>query len=1047
MSIHQEIHFESEICADMAAAGWLYAPPKGNTVSPDAARYSCLEALFPEDFEVFLRETQPEIWETLGKMRPESTILPLLRERLLETRKRQGLLHVLHHGFEVLGLRSTVRVAQFKPASSMNPQTAAHYQANRLRVIRQVHYSPHQPGLSIDLVLFLNGLPVATAELKTDYTQAVEDAEYQYKRDRRPLASGQPEPLLHFPEGALVHFAVSNSEVRMTTHLAGLDTRFLPFNLGYDGGAGNPPNPYGTATEYLWKTVWAPESFLDILGRYLVPVRNRKKETTGVIFPRFHQLDVTRALEHAVLRDGPGYRYLVQHSAGSGKTHSIAWTAHFLASLHDAGDRKVFDSVIVVSDRSVLDEQLREAIEAHNRTRGVVAVVKGEGRAKSTELAQALEGKKAIIVCTLQTFPYALGKVQELAAREGKRFAVIADEAHSSQTNESAARLKVLLSGQTELTSEEEEDIDVEDVLTENMATRAAGASSGITYVAFTATPKPKTMELFGTRPFPDLPPDNGDNKPRAFHVYSMRQAIEEGFILDILQNYTSYQMAFQLTHRGRELPVVDATSAQQGIMGWVNLHSFNISQHVRIVVEHYRKHVAPLLNGKARAMVVTSSRLEAVRWTREMQKYIDERGYTLRLLVAFSGEVQDAEVFQKPVAETSAELNPGLNGRSIRTAFASGEYAILLVANKFQTGFDDPYLCAMYVHKRLDGIQAVQTLSRLNRAFPGKDTTYIVDFVNKAEDILEAFKPYYETAELADVSDPNVLLDLRAKLDAQGCYTDGDVNQVAALVVRGAAKQSALDVILVPVAENLLQRFHRAQVAYRNAAEEGEASEITTTAKAEMDALRLFKKDMAGFVRGYAFLSQMFDYGNTDIEKRAIFYKLLGRLLTFGRETESIDLSQLELTHHTLRELGTQRLPLSGGGALKSGKPGEGGVHDALRESLEIILKRVNEIFQGDISDNDKLVYLNGVIIGHLVENETLQHQAANNTPEQFAKSPDLDAIILEAIVAGMSSFASMSHQALESAEARAAIKELALGPGAVYLKLRERLAANASI
>jgi type I restriction enzyme R subunit len=435
-----------------------------------------------------------------------------------------------------------------------------------------------------------------------------------------------------------------------------------------------------------------------------------------VIFPRYHQLDATRRLVADVLAQGPGQRYLIQHSAGSGKTNSIAWTAHFLADLHDAQNRKLFDSVLVVSDRNVLDTQLQEAMFDFERTTGVVATITSESGSKSAQLTQALKDGKKIIVCTIQTFPFALQAVQELAATEGKRFAVIADEAHSSQTGEAAAKLKQLLSVEEWNDLQDGGGVDTEALLAAQMEAKAS--TKGLTYVAFTATPKAKTLELFG-RPGPD-------GLPQPFHVYSMRQAIEEGFILDVLKNYTSYNLAFRLAHEGQEYDEtqVERSAAMKGIMQWVRLHPYNIAQKVQVVVEHYRENVQPLLNGRAKAMVVVASRKEAVRWQKAMRAYIQSRNYPLGVLVAFSGEVHDPDSFPEAVTETSPLLNPGLKGRDIRDAFAGPDYHLLLVANKFQTGFDQPLLCGMYVDKRLAGIQAVQTLSRLNRAHPGKDTT-----------------------------------------------------------------------------------------------------------------------------------------------------------------------------------------------------------------------------------------------------------------------------------------------------------------------------------
>ena len=606
MSLHKEIAFEDGICAHLAAQGWLFEA---------AARVDRARALFPEDLIEWVKVTQPAAWDSLEKTHGTAAGT-VLADRLRAALDKQGTLEVLRAGLDVVGLKQRLSLCQFRPALAMNAELQARYTANRLRVVRQVKYSPHSEN-SLDLVLFLNGIPVATAELKSDYTQSVQDAINQYKYDRLPKAPGRhaPEAMLAFPGGALVHFAVSNSEVHMCTRLAGVDSKFLPFNRGNDFGAGNPPNPTGAPTAYLWQDVWQRDSWLEILGRYLVPVKDDKKRLAGWIFPRFHQLDATRKLVAQVLADRPGGKYLIEHSAGSGKTNSIAWTAHFLADLHDAAHRKLFDTVVVVSDRTVLDKQLREALEDFERTPGVVAVIAGDVGAKSGELAAALAAGKKIVVCTIQTFPFAMDEVRKLATSKGKRFAVIADEAHSSQTGQAAAKLKLTLTTQEQQDLDDGGEIGIEDLLAAKMAGRA-DQDSGISYVAFTATPKAKTLELFGRRPDPARPAAK-DNLPVAFHTYSMRQAIEEEFILDVLKNYTSYKLAFRLTHAGKEITEqeVDASEAKKGIMGWVRLHPHNIAARVEIVVEHFRQNVVHLLGGRAKAMVVTGSRKEAVRW------------------------------------------------------------------------------------------------------------------------------------------------------------------------------------------------------------------------------------------------------------------------------------------------------------------------------------------------------------------------------------------------------------------------------------------------
>lgn len=1032
MATHKEIGFEDVICDHLAAHGWLYAPG-------DAAGYDRARALFPADLVAWFQETQPKAWAEAAAKHGETAILDRLRKQLNE----RGTLDVLRRGIELVGLRAPLALTQFRPAMGMNPDITARYQANRLRVIRQLRYSEVN-GNCLDLVLFLNGIPVATAELKTDFTQSVQDAVDQYRFDRRPQEKGQkPEPLLSFPGGALVHFAVSDREVMMTTRLDGPETRFLPFNKGDHGAAGNPVNPNGHRTAYLWEDIWARESWLEILGRYMVGMRDAKKQLTEMIFPRFHQLDATRKLRAAVLDEGPGGKYLIQHSAGSGKTNSIAWTAHLLADLHDERDEKIFSSVVVVSDRNVIDTQLQEAIFAFERTTGVVATITNEAGAKSGQLAEALAGGKKIVVCTIQTFPFALKAVQDLAATSGKRFAVIADEAHSSQTGEAASKLKQVLSAEELAELQDGGEISTEDVLAANMATKAG--SGGISFIAFTATPKAKTMELFGRRPDPSAPA-GPSNLPEPFHVYSMRQAIEEGFILDVLKNYTPYALAFKLANGGEEMDdrEVERSTAQKALMQWVKLHPWNIAQKVAIVVEHYRSMVMPLLGGRAKAMVVVESRKEAVRWQIAMQKYIAEKGYGLGTLVAFSGEVSDPDSGPEPFTESSKVLNPGLRG-DIRESFKGPEFHVLIVANKFQTGFDQPLLCGMYVDRRLAGIQAVQTLSRLNRGWSSggitKDTTYILDFANSAEDILTAFRTYYETAELEAVTDPDQVLDLRAKLDALGYYDDFEVDRVVRAELDPRASHASLSSAIEPVADRLLKSFRAAKDAEIAAHAVGN-DRAALAAKQTQDALTVFKTNMGAFLRLYAFLSQVFDYGSTAIEARSIFYRRLIPLLDFGREREGVDLSKVELTHHKLSAKDKTNLTL-GNGAEKL-KPvtetGSGEVQDKEKALLSEILSKMNDLFTG-VTDNDQLSYAM-TLKGKLLENETLSQQAGSNQKSQFDNSPVLKTAIMDAVIDALDAHSTMSRQALESPVVLDGLKAALMGPGRLYEALRQATA-----
>jgi len=1037
MSVHLEEAFEKEVCEYLGSHGWFYQ-------DKTADNYDRKLALYPPDLTAWLEESQKDLWETYKQKngsKAEASLLQRVRDQL----DQQGTLDLLRNGIEVMGLPKALKLAEFKPALGLNAEILARYNANRLRVVRQVRYSLHNENC-IDLVLFLNGIPVATVELKTDNTQSIEDAVWQYKTDRLPKLAGKtPEPLLSFPSGALVHFAVSNREVCMTTKLAGPATAFLPFNKGSvpggrNCGAGNPvPDGAGYPTEYLWQEVWERESWLEILGRYCIAQRNKKKQISRVLFPRYHQLVVTRKLQEAVREEGPGQKYLVQHSAGSGKTNSIAWTAHFFSELHDANDKKVFDSVLVVSDRNVIDTQLQEALESFERKKGVVASVTSEKGIKSDQLAQALSGDKKVVVCTIQTFPALMKKVRELTLKGGKRFAVIADEAHSSQTGEAANKMKLALSATEAAELDDGGEVGMDEVLASQMADRVK--ENCITYVAFTATPKAKTLELFGRRPNPEEPAGDG-NLPEPFHVYSMRQAIEEGFILDVLQNYTSYNLAFRLSQDGQSFSdeEVEQSTAKKKLFQWVKLHPHNIAQRIQIIVEHFRQFVGPLLDGKAKAMVVVGSRKEAVRWKLELDKYIKAKGYPLGTLVAFSGDVEDKESGPEPFNEKSSSLNPSLKS-DIREAFNTEEYQILLVANKFQTGFDQPLLCGMYIDRRLSGIQAVQTLSRLNRCYPGKTTTYVVDFANEPDDILTAFKAYYETAELAEATDPNLILNLKAKLDCQNYYDDFEIDRVVKVVLDLNAKQSELIGALEPVAQRLMHAYKEARLGKRHADEVND-QDAAKAAKDVMDALALFRSDMGTYVRFYTFLSQIFNYGNTSLEKRAMFFKRLLPLLEFERENPTVDLSKVVLTHHTLRNKGEKILDLTHGEVvqLPGLAPGGGSVQEKEKALLSEIIARLNDLFTGDLTDDDKVGYVGTVIRNKLLESKTLQQQAASNSREQFASSPDLARAQQDAIIDALDAHQAMSSQALNNPDLQRRMLEMLLGNFNLWEGLREK-------
>jgi type I restriction enzyme, R subunit len=1007
---HHESSFEAELCEYLAAHGWLY--------SRTDAGYDRELALFPEDVFGWLADTQPEQLAKRVKpdltgealVRAEKGVLATLVKALgADPKANGGTMSVLRRGFK--DLNAQFQMCQFRPNTSLNETTAEKYGAVRLRVMRQAHYSM-QNSNSIDLVFFVNGVPVATAELKTDFTQNITDAVLQYKHHRLPKG----EPLLQFGSRALVHFAVSNSEVQMTTKLAGKDTVFLPFNRGNHHHAGNPPNPHGSPTAYLWELILQRDTWLDIVGRFLHlqvtdtvdPISDKKIRTQTMLFPRFQQWESVTKLVEAARTQGPGHRYLIQHSAGSGKTNSISWLTHRLSVLHDEANKPVFDSVVVITDRNVLDAQLQEAIRQIDRTPGVVAHIAGLGGAKSQELADALQGGTKIIIVTIQTFPYALELIRTQADLKGKNFAIIADEAHSSQAGEASKRLKAALTP-TEL--EDLDDggtVDAEDVLAAEMAARAE--SKNLSFFAFTATPKAKTLELFGHKGI--------DGLPHPFHLYSMQQAIEEGFILDVLRNYTPYKTAFRLTHNGQTYEtedtatsgtievsgsadgeLVDKSAAIKSAMNWVRLHPTNIAQKVQIIIEHFRDNVGPRLGGKAKAMVVTSSRKAAVRYKLAFDKYVADQGYNdVHALVAFSGEVTDLESAVEKATETS--MNPGLKGRDLRDAFATDEYNVMLVANKFQTGFDQPLLVAMYVDKRLSGVAAVQTLSRLNRVAPGKDQTFVLDFANTAEDIVEAFEPYYEATTLADVTDPNIVHETMNKLDAAAIYLESEVKGLVAdyLAHKG---NNALTKWVTPARDRFRDR---------------ERIAIDHNDKRALDELELFRKDVGTFLRQYDFLSQIVNYEDILLEKLSIYLRHLAPVIAASQLNHEIDLSTVDFDYIAQHKRDPTSGKLTGGVPLEPVKEsGTGTVRDPELVALEEVIAQINDLFSGDHPDSSVRSVVTHVK-DRLEESETLQQQAQNNSLAQFSASPDLHNEFVSAVIGAMDSSADLSTQILNN-------------------------------
>ncbi len=932
---------------------------KGGWKSCSNAEWDKERALFPAQIFAFLRDTQPELWAEMQTLHGTG-LEALLLTTLVKELAAKGSLHILRHGFKFYG--KTFRLAYFKPAHGANYDVIAQYEKNRLTVTRQV---PCHPGdnRTLDMVLSVNGLPVATIELKNPGTgQYWRHAVRQYREDRDPRA-----PLFEFKKRALVHFAADPDEVHMTTRLAGGKTHFLPFNRGSDPGkikcgAGNPQHESGYRTGYFWEEVLQFESFLDILGHFLFLEKKDEKIEDGrgghrvvtketMVFPRYHQVNAVRRLVGAARHEGPGHNYLVQHSAGSGKTNSISWLSHRLASLHDGRDVKVYDCVVVITDRQVLDQQLQDAIYQIEHAQGVVKAIDQD----SKQLAAALIDGTKIVITTLQKFPFVLrgllhaagAESQEEATDEQKadaakweaeiakrRYAVIVDEAHSSQSGETARELKAILGAATKGEKPEEEP-DWEDRLNQVMQSR--GKQPNLSFFAFTATPKGKTLELFG-RP-------GGNGLPEAFHLYSMRQAIEEGFILDVVKNYTTYATYYRLVKAVEDDPNLPRKKAARALAKFMSLHPHNIEQKTEVMVEHFRRKVRGHLGGLAKAMVVTSSRLHAVRYMQAFERYIAENKITdVRPLVAFSGTVKDPETgheFTEPGMNKDCVTGEPISEKRLPERFKSPDYQVLLVANKYQTGFDQPLLCAMYVDKRLDGVQAVQTLSRLNRKIPGKENPFVLDFVNEAEDIYKAFKPYYDATSLQEASDPQKLEALKHDLDAVQVYYWSEVEAFARVFYKPVARQSAQD--------HAGMQLHLQPAVDRFKAMEDEPKR------------REFREQLNGYVNIYSFMSQIMPYGDPALEMLYSYGRFLLPHLPLDRDTERVKLGdEVGLQYYRLQRIYSGEITVREGDPEGVKSPTDVGTGKAKDEKVPLseIIKVLNERFGTNFTDEDRFFF-----------------------------------------------------------------------------------------
>ena len=957
MSITSEQTFETAIIESLVEHGGY---TEGN-----ASDYSTELGMFKAQVLAFLQATQPQQWQKLSEIHGESVENRII-QRLYKEMDLRGALDVIRNGFVDYGVR--FKMAYFKPESSLNPDTIALYQQNELRVVRQVYYSNKNKN-SVDLVLTLNGLPVATFELKNRFTgQNTSHAMKQYAetRDHREL-------LFSFKKRVLVHFAVDDSEVYMATKIDGNNTYWLPFNKGNNNGAGNPIKENGYRTEYLWQEVLAKDSWLEIIGRFIhlqvdeYQFEGRLRSKEKLIFPRYHQLDAVRKIADDVKEHGAGKNYLIQHSAGSGKSNSIAWLSYRLSGLHNDANERIFDSVIVVTDRRVLDSQLQKTIYQFEHKSGIVQRIDKD----SQQLADAILNNANIIITTLQKFPFVVDKVESIANR---RFAVVIDEAHSSQGGEASKKMKAVLGNSSieqpekhsgeikepypKYNEDDNEWVGSEELLKSYIerSANARGKQANMSFFAFTATPKYKTLSVFGCK-------DN-EGKPKPFHLYAMRQAIEEGFILDVLNNYTTYKLYYQLSKAIVDDPKINKKKAAQAIGRFVSLHPHNLAQKTEIIIEHFRQVVAKKIGGTAKAMVVTGSRLHAKRYFEEFKRYIEEKGYqdNLKVLVAFSGKVID-DNFPDGVTETQLT---GVGERELPRVFNTDEYKILIVADKYQTGFDQPLLHTLYIDKVLSGVKAVQTLSRLNRMAVGKDDTFILDFVNDRETILESFQPYYEHTRSAEEPDPNHLFDLKAQLDQQQIYLISEVDAFAKFYFNSTTKMTTQ-------AQAKLYHYIDPAVDRFKALDNKEQQEE-------------FKKSLRTWTNLYAFLAQIMPFQELEFEKFYAYAKLLLSKLPKRDLAESVKLSdELALEYYRLQKIkeGAIELSINQNGEL-AGLSEAGIKRDKDEEGLlSEIIDILNNRFGTDFNDADKLFF--DQIKAELMEDMQLKAQAKANPLDTF--------------------------------------------------------------
>tara|TARA_R110001583_G_scaffold188684_1_gene351028 strand:+ start:4087 stop:7293 length:3207 start_codon:yes stop_codon:yes gene_type:complete len=1023
MAAHHEVHLETYITKKLVENGWLEG-------TPDA--YDRHLALYPEDVITWVQNTQPEAWDKLRRINGDNTqkvLLDRLEKSLIA--KSSGTMKVFRDGFSVAGA-GTITMSQRAPEDKNNPKVIAKYNENILRVVRQLKYNPTREW-EIDLVFFINGLPVATVELKTDFTQSIDHAITQYKKDRLPVDpnSKKKEPLLTFNRGAVVHFAMSDSEIAMTTRLAGQDSFFLPFNKGKNGHAGNAARDDGEyPVAYFWEEICKRDTWLRIFSNFVyvetkdkVDKHGRPYKSETLIFPRYHQLEAVNNMVADVKKHGAGHQYLFEHSAGSGKTNTIAWTAHDLIRLRKEDGTAHFNSVIIVTDRTVLDAQLQEAVQQLDHQYGVIEAIdrKTSNKSKSQQLADAMRNSAPIIVVTIQTFPFAMEAIITDMSLKERNFAVIIDEAHSSQTGSTSQGLRAALSLESK---DALDNMTVEELLLEIQKSRVQ--PKNVSHFAFTATPKSATKTLFGRPPRPDDMP-SADNKPESFHIYTQRQAIEEGFILDVLENYTPYQVAFSLGQKGVSNKRVDKKMANRELARWKSLHPTNITQKVEFIMNHFHQNVQGLLSGESKAMVVTSGRPQAVKYKLAFDKYIAKKGLEgFKALVAFSGKVEGKLLgeddggygidYDKEYTEYN--LNPDLGSQDLRNLFDQDSYRVMIVANKFQTGFNQPKLVAMYLDKKISGVEAVQTLSRLNRTYPGKDQTFVIDFANEPQTILDAFKTYDEGSQLSDVQDVNVVYDIQALLDEVNIYNSTDLEDYKkasqkALIGNGqdealhrkmySATQRASDVFNAKF-KTLTEAIKSYEAAFDKSHKAGDkkASDIAEAKRSELtkerEELNRFKSNLGRFVNVYNYVSQLLEMADADLENFAGFAKLLAKRLK-GVSPEQIDLSGMLLKGYAIKK---RNMPDTGtAGELTPITANVADATDREKQFIEDLIEQASLLF-GDITPQESQLYLIFQIASEVKNDAKCVEQIEKNTKEQALKG-DMDKVVRQQVVNAM--------------------------------------------